>query len=353
MAAAQELQWDDDFAIRNFAFLAVLFQPDFLTAKKTKWMADFLDDQASSPETRVLSLFEAMWRIRRYHSFLIAAKAPPPPEVTPKTSRPISTNFILPCQVQNIRSRIEVRVKRRNPSKKKGTIGKQLPDIALELREVGNDTVLATSKSKGKKDCAVFDTNYRMQKGDAGLEEYVRETERLEYLGGVTYVINAYNRCKDYWQAPVCQKQSSMKSDQSGPLDFDDYYDELPETHKGKYYGEWHGKGMVPFYLKHAPRLQAISPIRVEKVLHTVTYTFGSGDTWVVPKGPMNLFSNDDACWTLLNTMFTLDPDWDVDAGNRVLDWTKLELAKQSDPNAMVRVLAIDALSISNPPNLT
>ena len=67
----------------------------------------------------------------------------------------------------------------------------------------------------------------------------------------------------------------------------------------------------------------------------------------------MNLFSNDDACWTLLNTMFTLDPDWDVDAGNRVLDWTKLELAKQSDPNAMVRVLAIDALSISNPPNLT
>ena len=228
-----------------------------------------------------------------------------------------------------------------------------MPDIALELREVGNDTGLATSKSKGKKDCAVFDTNYRMQKGDAGLEEYVRETERLEYLGGVTYVINAYNRCKDYWQAPVCQKQSSMKSDQSGPLDFDDYYDELPETHKGKYYGEWHGKGMVPFYLKHAPRLQAISPIRVEKVLHTVTYTFGSGDTWVVPKGPMNLFSNDDACWTLLNTMFTLDPDWDVDAGNRVLDWTKLELAKQSDLDAMVRVLAIDALSISNPPNLT
>ena len=27
---------------------------------------------------------------------------------------------------------------------------------------------------------------------------------------------------------------------------------------------------MVPFYLKHAPRLQAITPIRVEKVLHTV-----------------------------------------------------------------------------------
>ena len=265
----------------------------------------------------------------------------------------MSTNLVLPCQIQNSRGRIEVRIKRRNPSKKKGTIGKQLPDIVLELREVGNDTVLATSKSKGKKDCAVFDTNYRMQKGDAGLEEYFRETERLEYLGGVTYMINAYNRCKDYWQAPVCQKESSMKSDQSGPLDFDDYYDELPETHKGKYYGEWHGKGMVPFYLKHAPRLQAISPIRVEKVLHTVTYTFGSGDTWVVPKGPMNLFSNDDACWTLLNTMFTLDPDWDVDAGNRVLDWTKLELAKQSDPNAMVRVLAIDALSISNPPNLT
>ena len=145
-----------------------------------------------------------------------------------------------------------------------------MPDIALELREVGNDTVQATSKSKGKKDCAVFDTNYRMQKADAGLEKYVRETERLEYLGGVTYVINADNRCKDYWQAPVCQKQSSMKSDQAGPLDFDDYYDELPKTHKGKYYGEWHGKGMVPFYLKHAPRLQAITPIRVEKVLHTV-----------------------------------------------------------------------------------
>lgn len=85
VAAAQELQLDDDFAISNFVFLAVSFQPDFLTAKKTKWMADFLDDQASSPETRVLSLFEAMWRIRRYHSFLIAAKAPPPPEVTPKT----------------------------------------------------------------------------------------------------------------------------------------------------------------------------------------------------------------------------------------------------------------------------
>ena len=51
--------------------------------------------------------------------------------------------------------------------------------------------------------------------------------------------------------------------------------------------------------------------------------------------------------------MFTLDPNWDVDAGNRVLDWTKLELAKQSDPNAMVRVLALDAMSISNPPNLT
>ena len=26
-------------------------------------------------------------------------ESPPPPEVTPKTSRPISTNFILPCQV--------------------------------------------------------------------------------------------------------------------------------------------------------------------------------------------------------------------------------------------------------------
>ena len=79
IAAAQKLQLDDDFAIRNFVFLAVVFQPDFLTAKKTKWMADFLDDQASSPETRMLSLFEAMWRIRRYHPFLLAAKAPPPP----------------------------------------------------------------------------------------------------------------------------------------------------------------------------------------------------------------------------------------------------------------------------------
>lgn len=79
MAAAQKLQLDDDFAIRNFVFLAVVFQPDFLTAKKTKWMADFLDDQASSPETRMLSLFEAMWRIRRYHPFLLAAKAPLPP----------------------------------------------------------------------------------------------------------------------------------------------------------------------------------------------------------------------------------------------------------------------------------
>ena len=65
VAAAHELNWDDDFTIRNFVFLEVSFQPDFLTAKKTKWMADFLDDQASSPETRVLSLFEAMWRIRR------------------------------------------------------------------------------------------------------------------------------------------------------------------------------------------------------------------------------------------------------------------------------------------------
>ncbi|MCX6604028.1 MAG: hypothetical protein NTV52_10580 [Acidobacteria bacterium] len=198
-----------------------------------------------------------------------------------------------------------------------------------------------------------FDLDYRMQKGDAGLEEYVKETERLEYLGGVTYVINAYNRCKDYWQAPVCQKASSMNSTKTAPMAFDEYYDGLPETHKGKYYGEWHEKGMLPFYLKNTPRLRALAPIRVEKILHTVKHTFGSGDTWIVPKPPMNLFSDDDACWTLLNTMFGLDPDWDVDARNRVLDWTKQELAMQTSPDAMVRVGAIAGLARTNPPNLT
>ena len=84
VGAAQLLQLDDDFAIRHFVFLSVAFQPDFLTAKKTKWMADFLDDEASSPETRILSLFEAMWRIRRYHPFLAIVQAPPPPDSPPK-----------------------------------------------------------------------------------------------------------------------------------------------------------------------------------------------------------------------------------------------------------------------------
>ena len=46
VAGAQELHLDDDFSMRNFVFLAVSFQPNFLTAKKTKWMADFLGDQA-------------------------------------------------------------------------------------------------------------------------------------------------------------------------------------------------------------------------------------------------------------------------------------------------------------------
>jgi hypothetical protein len=198
-----------------------------------------------------------------------------------------------------------------------------------------------------------FSLDYQMQKGEVGLEAYVTGTERIEYDGGVTYVIRAYNSCKNFWGAPVCQKASSMKPDQSGPLDWDDYYDELPETHKGKYYGEWHLRGMLPFYLKKCPRLNNISGDRVQKVLALVTGTFGSGDVWKVPAGPMNLYGNDDACWTLLNLMYALDPDWDIDVQNRVLDWVKTNLALQASPDAMVRVQAVTALSITNAPDLT
>ena len=84
MAAAQELQLDDDFAMRNFVFCG--FVPAGFSDRQEDEMDGGLSRRpSSSPETRVLSLIEAMWRIRRYHSFLIAAKAQPPPEVTPKT----------------------------------------------------------------------------------------------------------------------------------------------------------------------------------------------------------------------------------------------------------------------------
>lgn len=196
-----------------------------------------------------------------------------------------------------------------------------------------------------------FDLDYRMQKGEVGCEEFVQETERIEYDGGVTYVIRAWNRCKAMWGAPVCQKASAMKKDKSGPLDWQVYYDTLPETHKGKYYGEWHERGMVPFYKRHVARLSHISGDRVTAVMDIVKKTFGSGESWIVPKTPMNLYGDDDACWTLLNLMYTLDADWDTDPNNRVLNWVKTNLGKElATTPALTRVQNLDNLSQVSPP---
>jgi hypothetical protein len=70
--------------------------------------------------------------------------------------------------------------------------------------------------------------------GDVSREDYIRETERIEYEHGVKNIIQAFDSCKDVWGCKTCQKEWARSA-----KNFDDYYNNyLSNSHK-EHYGKW------------------------------------------------------------------------------------------------------------------
>src|SRR5262249_43332300 len=83
--------------------------------------------------------------------------------------------------------------------------GGKLKETALKeefIEMIGNDIgvqILIMELGNLSKRYDFFNLDYQMNLGNVGLQDYIERTERIEYDGGVSYVINAYNACHARW----------------------------------------------------------------------------------------------------------------------------------------------------------
>lgn len=201
------------------------------------------------------------------------------------------------------------------------------PDIGVQI------LVMELSNLKHRYD--FFELDARMRRGRVGHNEYIRETERIEYDGGVRNVIQSYQQCQARWKARICTKKDAMPFMNS----FDRYYDEyLDPAHKENYSGVWHTEGSRSWYLSRIPRMREFTVSRLDKILEYIAKREFSQN--------FKLESDDHATWNLMNILFAIDPDFDS-PNSEAMTFAREELTKQPQESAALdKVRAVREVAI-------
>jgi hypothetical protein len=86
--------------------------------------------------------------------------------------------------------------------------------------------------------------------GDVSREDYIKETEKIEYETGVKNVLTAFDACNKTWGCQTTPKEWARKA-----KDFDDYYKNLlRDAHKENYGKWWDRECKAAYDKKHAKK---------------------------------------------------------------------------------------------------
>ena len=86
--------------------------------------------------------------------------------------------------------------------------------------------------------------------GDVSREDYIKQTEQIEYESGVKNVLTAFDACKDIWKCNTAEKEWARKA-----KDFEDYFKNfLNAKHKEGYGQSWDDNCKAAYDKKHAKK---------------------------------------------------------------------------------------------------
>jgi hypothetical protein len=73
--------------------------------------------------------------------------------------------------------------------------------------------------------------------GGVPRDDYIKDTERIEYESGVKNVLTAFDSCKDKWPCTTSPKEWARKA-----KNFDEYFTKLLSPKHKEFYGDWWDK---------------------------------------------------------------------------------------------------------------